>query len=200
MSRPRAGCGSVASAIVADSATTDQTRYRNAFPGSWRGTADKRSPSPTRRLRYSAFEAIPAKSDKLGVGHGQYPFEFQKLLLFCIFEAGRCCYRRGSDNVGVMLTAFAIGQAIFSLTDTQFAINITCTFVAMISAVLVALVFNAMERDKPDLRTGRSATARNRSQGEAAARGGRRVTRRITLNAVAVAKISPFATRETSVT
>ena len=87
------------------------------------------------------------------------------LLLFCIFEAGRYCCRRGFDNVGVMLKAFTIGQGIFSLTDTQFSINITCTFFAMASAVLVALAFNAIERDRPDLRTGRTATVFNRSQG-----------------------------------
>ena len=87
------------------------------------------------------------------------------LLLFCIFEAGRYGCRRGFDNVGVMLKAFAIGQGVFSLTDTQFSINITCTFFAMASAVLVALAFNAVERDRQDLRTGRTGTVCNRSQG-----------------------------------
>ena len=86
------------------------------------------------------------------------------LLLFCIFEAGRYSCRRGFDNVGVMLKAFAIGQGIFSLGDTQFSINTTCTFFAMTSAVLVALAFNAVERDRPDLRTGRTGTVCNRSQ------------------------------------
>ena len=87
------------------------------------------------------------------------------LLLLCIFETGRYCRRRGVDNVGVMLMAFAIGQGIFSLTDTQFSINITCTFFAMASAVLVALAFNAIERDRPEHRAGRSATVCNRSLG-----------------------------------
>ena len=87
------------------------------------------------------------------------------LLLLCIFETGRYCRRRGVDNVGVMLMAFAIGQGIFSLTDTQFSINITCTFFAMASAVLVALAFNAIEHDRRDVRTGRTATGCNRLHG-----------------------------------
>ena len=70
------------------------------------------------------------------------------LQLFCIYTTGRYCCRRGFANVGVMLKIFAVGQSIYSLTDTQFSINITCTFFVMTSTVLVALAFNEIENKR----------------------------------------------------
>lgn len=68
------------------------------------------------------------------------------LLLTCIYMIGhQCCHRR-LDGIGVMLQIFVVGQGIYSLTDTLFAINYTCTFFVMIAVMLVALAFNELER------------------------------------------------------
>ena len=45
-----------------------------------------------------------------------------------------------------MLKIFAVGQGIYSLTDSQFSINYSCTFFAMTAVMLVALAFNELER------------------------------------------------------
>ena len=68
------------------------------------------------------------------------------LLLICIYMIGHQCCRRRLDGIGVMLKIFAVGQGIYSLTDSQFSINYTCTFFAMTAVMLVALAFNELER------------------------------------------------------
>ena len=85
------------------------------------------------------------------------------LQLIYLYATGHYCYRRGYEIVGVMLKTFAVGQGIYSLTDTQFSINITCTFFAMTSTVLVALAFNEMENAPLVLGTAPSGRAAGRS-------------------------------------
>ena len=70
------------------------------------------------------------------------------LHLICIFQIGHHCCRRRSDSIGVMLKIFSVGQGIYSLTDAQFSINITCTFFAMTAAILAALAFNEHDSER----------------------------------------------------
>ena len=81
------------------------------------------------------------------------------LQLGSIYATGRYCCRRGLVDVGLMLKIYSVGQGIYSLTASQFSINITCTFFAMTSTVLMALAFNELERDRANFRTGRSDPA-----------------------------------------
>ena len=79
-------------------------------------------------------------------------------LLICIYMIGQQCCRRRLDGIGVMLKIFVVGQGIYSLTDTLFAINYTCTFFVMTAAMLVALAFNELERH--DFRSDRGSGLR----------------------------------------
>ena len=63
-----------------------------------------------------------------------------------LFLIGRhLCYERCS-TMGVMLKIFAVGQGIFSLTQTQLSHNISATFLATTAVSLVALGFNDLYR------------------------------------------------------
>ena len=69
-----------------------------------------------------------------------------------IYLVGRyLCYQECS-TMGVMLKVFAVGQGIFSLTQTQLSHNISTTFFATTAVCLVALGFNDLRRIQPHAR------------------------------------------------
>ena len=69
--------------------------------------------------------------------------------IILIYLAGRhLCYQQCS-MMGVMLKLFAVGQGIFSLTQTQLSHNISTTFFATTAVSLMALGFNELHRIQP---------------------------------------------------
>ena len=74
------------------------------------------------------------------------------LPVILIYLVGRyLCYQECS-TMGVMLKMFAVGQGIFSLTQTQLSHNISTTFFATTAVCLVALGFNDLRRIQPHAR------------------------------------------------
>ena len=66
--------------------------------------------------------------------------------IILIYLVGRhLCYQQCS-TMGVMLKIFAVGQGIFSLTQTQLSHNISATFFATTAVSLMALGFNDLHR------------------------------------------------------
>ena len=71
------------------------------------------------------------------------------LPLVIIYRAGRVLCLQHCSAMGVILKLFAVGQGIFSLTQTQLSHNISSTFFATTAVCLVALGFNDWERSQP---------------------------------------------------
>ena len=83
--------------------------------------------------------------------------------LSMIYLIGRHLCRVHCGTMGVMLKCFAVGQGIFSLTQTQLSHNISTTFFAATAVSLVALGFNDLERKQPPLDTRSGKSCRDRS-------------------------------------
>lgn len=62
--------------------------------------------------------------------------------LVVVFLTGRHLSGQGCPTMGVLLQAFAVGQCIFSLTQTQLSHNVSATFFGVMATAIVALGIN----------------------------------------------------------
>ena len=69
------------------------------------------------------------------------------LPLIFIYWVGRRCCRRHDDAMGIILKVYAVGNVVFSLTQSQLNHNVSTTFFAFTAVSLVALAVNRIETE-----------------------------------------------------
>ena len=82
----------------------------------------------------------------LGATMGVFGVAAYLIPLGILYLAGRYLCRQDCRTMGVLLQMFAVGEAIFSMTQSQLSHNISTTFFAMTGVSLMALGFNDLQR------------------------------------------------------
>ena len=82
----------------------------------------------------------------LGATMGVLGISAYLLPLVLVYQIGRYLGRQGRGTMGTLLQIFAVGQGIFSLTQTQLSHNLSTTFFAVMATSTVAIGFNDHQR------------------------------------------------------
>ena len=90
---------------------------------------------------HNDFLHLAATMGMLGIAAYLFP-------LALTYLSGHYLYRRQCCTMGILLKLFTIGQAVFSMTQTQLSHNISTTFFAMTAVCLMALGFNDLQRKR----------------------------------------------------